>query len=134
AQVDDDQYVLPGRRSSNPPHHTVQHDSQKMLSRSALQRQARRIGKRAGLAMDLHPHLLRHAFGDAVTRYAGGRVAQALMGHESIQTTIDFYVNAASLDELVASLRGFDFRPTPGTPGLSPSNHPEGAQDVTDAS
>lgn len=128
AQIDHDRYVLPGRRSSNPPQHTVQHDAQSMLSSTALQKQCHRIGKRAGIGLRLHPHLLRHAFGDAVTRYAGARVAQALMGHESVQTTVDTYVGAPSIEEMVAHLRGFDYG------GLSAVNHPEGARDLPNAS
>jgi site-specific recombinase XerD len=127
ATIAHDRYVLPGRRSSNPPHHTIQHDTQAMLSSSALQRQMHRIGARAGIGLRLHPHLLRHAFGDAVTRYAGARVAQTLMGHESVQTTVDTYVGAPSIEEMVAHLRGFTYG------GLSAVNHPEGARDATDA-
>lgn len=131
--IEPDNYVLPGRRSSNPPVHTIQHDTQKMLSSSALIRQCNRIGKRAGIGLELHPHLLRHAFGDAVTRYAGARIAQDLMGHESIQTTVDFYVGRVSIDEAFASLRGFDYRRGPAIEDLSPSNHPEGARNDSNA-
>jgi integrase/recombinase XerC len=68
----------------------------------------RRIGRRAGIARPVHPHLMRHAFADHVTRLAGLRVAQALLGHASIQTT-EGYLSRPSLDELAQALTGVTF-------------------------
>jgi site-specific recombinase XerD len=66
----------------------MQRDEPKaMLSSSALRQQTIRVGERAGVALRVHPHLLRHAYGDAVARYAGLRIAQAVLGHESVETT-----------------------------------------------
>lgn len=110
ALVEQDAFVLPGRRSLDPPHHTSQYDAKTMLSSSALRRQMVRLGERAGIALHVHPHLLRHSHGDAVARYAGVRVAQAVLGHESIETTVGTYTGAVTLDELAASMTGFGFR------------------------
>jgi integrase/recombinase XerD len=63
----------------------------------------KRIGRRAGIGTDVHPHQLRHAFADRVTRMAGLHAAQALLGHASIQTT-EGYLTKPSPDELVAAM------------------------------
>lgn len=67
------------------------------------------VGRRAGIAACIHPHLLRHAYGDHVARHAGLRVAQALMGHASVQTTASTYVDRPALDELAVSVRGLRY-------------------------
>jgi len=72
-------------------------------------RAVRRIGRRAGIATDVHPHLLRHAFAEHVVRRAGLRVAQALLGHATIQTT-EGYLARPSLDELAHAAATVTFR------------------------
>lgn len=57
-----------------------------------------------------HPRLLRHSFGDHIAQYAGLRAAQALMGHESVETTARTYTSHPSLDELAGSVQGFRYR------------------------
>jgi site-specific recombinase XerD len=74
----------------------------------SIWRRVRRIGRRAGIAQPVHPHQLRHAFADHVTRQAGLRVAQALLGHASIQTT-EGYLSRPSLDELARALTCVSF-------------------------
>jgi site-specific recombinase XerD len=64
------------------------------------------------------PHQLRHAFADRVTRQAGLRASQALLGHASIQTT-EGYLTKPSPDELVAAMA----QVTLGAPG-QPFGHP----------
>lgn len=104
-------FILPGRRTLDPGRNRLQRDDpHAMLSSSALRKQVMRIGERAGLAVHVHPHLLRHAYGDAVARYAGVRVAQTVLGHSSIETTVGTYTGAMTLDELSASLTGFGYR------------------------
>jgi len=66
-------------------------------------RAVRRIGVRAGISQPVHPHLLRHAFADRVSRVAGLQAAQAVLGHASIQTT-EGYLSRPSLDELAAAM------------------------------
>lgn len=68
-------------------------------------RTVRRIGRRAGISAPVHPHMLRHAFANHVTRAAGLRAAQALLGHASIQTT-EGYLAKLSLDELAEAMKG----------------------------
>jgi integrase/recombinase XerD len=72
------------------------------------------VGRRAGIAACIHPHLLRHAYGDHVARHAGLRVAQALMGHASVQTTASTYVDRPALDELAVSVRGLRYSESHG--------------------
>ena len=71
--------------------------------RKTIWRTVRRIGRRAGIGTPVHPHQLRHAFADRVTRMAGLHPAQALLGHASIQTT-EGYLTKPSPDELVAAM------------------------------
>ena len=72
-------------------------------------RTVRRIGRRAGIGVAVHPPLLRHAFASHVTRLAGLHVAQAMLGHASIQTT-QGYLAQPSPDELAAALAGVTFQ------------------------
>jgi integrase/recombinase XerC len=73
-----------------------------------LWRAVRRIGRRAGIATAVHPHLLRHAFAEHTTRRAGLRVAQAVLGHATIQTT-EAYLGTLSLDELASAMASLTF-------------------------
>jgi integrase len=79
------------------------------IGRDALRRLIIRVGKRAGIAAHIHPHLLRHAYGDHIARHAGLHVAQALLGHASVQTTAAVYVGRPGLDELAASVAGLRY-------------------------
>ena len=74
----------------------------------SIWRTVRRIGRRAGIGAPVHPHMLRHAFADHVTRAAGLRTAQAVLGHASIQTT-EGYLAQPSLDELAEAMAGVRF-------------------------
>jgi site-specific recombinase XerD len=68
------------------------------------------LAARAGIRANVHPHVMRHAFGDHVTRHAGIKNAQALLGHADVGTT-QIYTGAPTLDELVAAVEGFRFAP-----------------------
>ena len=63
---------------------------------------------RAGIHAHVHPHVMRHAFGDHVARYAGIKNAQALLGHADVGTT-QIYTGAPTLDELAAAIKGIRF-------------------------
>lgn len=80
------------------------------ISRDALARIVREVAQRAGITTRVYPHLLRHAFGDHVAKHAGLRVAQALMGHSSVQTTASVYVERPGLDELAGGVQGLRYR------------------------
>lgn len=111
--VDVDEFVLPGRRSLDPPQHTIfREHPHKRLSASALYKQAVTLGERAGLSERLTPHVMRRAFAEHVARVAGLRVAQALLGHASVETTT-LYTERPTLDELAVTVQGFSFYPTP---------------------
>jgi integrase/recombinase XerD len=79
------------------------------ISRNALGRIVSGVAERAGIAARVYPHLLRHAFGDHIAKHAGLRVAQALMGHASVQTTASVYVERPGLGELAESVRGLRY-------------------------
>jgi len=106
-----DEFVLPGRRSLNPPEHTIfrEHPT-KRLSYTALYKQIIALGERAGLSTRVSPHVMRRAFAEHVARTAGLRAAQALLGHASVETTTH-YTERPSLDELAVTVQGFSFYP-----------------------
>jgi site-specific recombinase XerD len=66
------------------------------------------LAERAGIRAHVHPHVMRHAFGDHVARHAGIKNAQALLGHADVGTT-QIYTGAPTLDELAAAVEGFRF-------------------------
>jgi integrase/recombinase XerD len=114
-----DQYVIPGRRSKGHPTPSEFYDVDKPVSASALFKQVVAIGERAGIPGRVTPHTLRHAYGDHIAKYAGLRVAQALMRHERVDTTASTYVQRPGMEELAAQVRGFAFRRVIGLPEVS---------------
>lgn len=110
--TDADHYVLPGTEwvegdRGLRPVATLDRPCHSKTIWSAV----RRIGRRAGIATGVHPHLLRHAFAEHVTRRAGIRVAQAVLGHATIQTT-EGYLASPSLDELAEAVAKVTFLPS----------------------
>jgi integrase/recombinase XerC len=104
-------YVIPGRRPSNPPYNTRWREyANRPSSPQAIWRTVQDVALRAGIAAHIHPHLLRHAFGDHVAKHAGLRAAQALLGHSSVDTTASTYVDQPGLDEIAISVHGFTYR------------------------
>ena len=107
--VGPDEYVIPAQRVWNLQPDRLPLDLRdRPCSPQALWRLVELVGRRAGIAAHIHPHLLRHAYGDHVARYAGMRNAQFLLGHADVATT-ETYVGAPTLDELAASIAGFSF-------------------------
>ena len=107
ANVDMEEYVIPAQRWRNPPQNSLVADLKlQPCSPQALYRLVLRVGERAGIAARVHPHLLRHAYADIVSRFAGIRNTQHLLGHKSIGTT-EAYLGGPNLDELTAAVRGF---------------------------
>lgn len=103
-------FVIPARRSVGGRFQIVYREiSHKPCSSQAVLHLVGDIGRRAGIGAHIYPHLLRHAHGDHVARYAGAGVAQATLGHASIDTTVSTYTGAKTLDELAVSLAGFRF-------------------------
>jgi integrase/recombinase XerC len=107
--VDPEDYVLPatvwvaGDRGRGPAP-----APERPCDAKTIWRAVRRIGRRAGIATDVHPHLLRHAFAEHVARRTGLRVAQALLGHTTLQTT-EGYLARPSLDELACAAATLTF-------------------------
>src|SRR4051794_28209652 len=95
-----DDYVLPAQRWRNPGGNSEKRDYRKRPSSSqALRNLVATVVMRAGIAAHIHPHLMRHAYGDHIARHAGTRVAQFLLGHSALGTT-ETYLGAPTLDEL----------------------------------
>lgn len=102
-------YVLTATRWADPPFNTRRHAvPEKPMAAKPLWELVRRVGERAGISQPIHPHLLRHAFGDHIARHGGLHVAQAMLGHADVRTTRG-YTNAASLDELAVAVRGLRY-------------------------
>ncbi len=100
ATVDPDEYVIRQQRDYGP----------QPISRYALNKTMKVIAARAKIPGNLTVHTLRHAFGDHIARFAGLRVAQALMGHSSPVTTAQIYTSAVGLDELAGAVSTFAYR------------------------
>jgi integrase/recombinase XerD len=109
SDVGADEYVLPAQRWRNPPVNSEKADLRKYPSSSqALGALVRRVAKRAGIEGRIYPHLLRHAFAEQMTRHAGLRHAQHMMGHSDSRTT-EIYLGNPTPDELKAAIEGFTF-------------------------
>lgn len=123
AEVQIDHYVICGRRPSNPPWNTRWREyPDRPASPQAIWRTVGEVAARAGIAAHIHPHLLRHAFGDHVAKYSGLRTAQEMLGHASVDTTAGTYVDRPGLDELSISVHGFSYRRA--MDGYPPAEHP----------
>jgi integrase/recombinase XerD len=79
------------------------------IGRVMLTRNVRDVARRAGIAGHVTPHTLRHAFGDHIAKYAGLRIAQALMGHVSVETTASTYTSRVGLEELTGAVAEFRY-------------------------
>lgn len=83
---------------------------------NALRKTINAVGERAGIHARVGPQTLRHAFGDHVARGRELLIAQTLMGHSSIGTTLVYYIDPPSLDELADAVKRVRLPwPTTGT-------------------
>lgn len=121
--LEDDDYLLPAQRWRDPGINREKADKRKHPSSpQAVYYLVKRVGKRAGIPAEVHPHLMRHGFGDHIARFAGIRNAQFLLGHADVGTT-EGYLDAPTLDELASSIDGFGYglEATPLTAALHPA-------------
>lgn len=108
--VADEEYVLPAQRWRDPGANTVRTSLKlRPMSPQGLYYLVGRVAERAGIHAHIHPHLMRHAFGDHIAKLAGLLAAQAMLGHSSVATTRDTYVGGVTLDELTAAVQGVSF-------------------------
>lgn len=111
--VGDDRYVIPSSRWVNPGVNTVHANvDTKPISGHGLGKLVARVAERSGVNAHIHPHLLRHAFGDHVARYAGIRNAQFLLGHANVGTT-EIYTGKPTLDDLAKAVGAMRFEVPP---------------------
>jgi site-specific recombinase XerD len=95
-------------------------DPSRPMAYESLHRCVVALGKRAGIAGRVTPHVMRHAYGDHVTRYAGLKTAQFVMGHQSVATT-QRYTGEPTLDEVGEALAAFGYgEPSAGTGRSNP--------------
>jgi site-specific recombinase XerD len=124
------EYVLPAERWRDPGVNTRRIDIKlQPASRQVLRTVVEELGRRAGIHAHITPHLMRHAFGDHVARYAGIKNAQALLGHADVGTT-QSYTGAPTLDELEAAIRGYVFDDSRITNPQIPLKAPTGIEPV----
>lgn len=115
AQVEPAEFVLCGQAKglagpSKTRYHKLYRD--RPMSATAVYDLVSEVAKRAGIHQHIHPHLLRHAYGDHITKRYGLRVAQELMGHADSSTT-EVYLGRMTPDELAAAVTSFEFAATP---------------------
>lgn len=107
--VAEDHYVLTATRWTDPPFNTTRRTiPTKPMAAKPLWELVRRVGVQAGISAPLHPHLLRHAFGDHIAAYGGLKVAQAMMGHSDVRTT-ENYTGVVKLEQLAIAIRGLRY-------------------------
>ena len=124
--VADDEFVLPAQRWRNPGVNTTRTSLvSRPMSAQGLYYLVQRVGARAGINTNVHPHLLRHAYGDHVAKRAGLLVAQAVLGHASVETTRGTYVGRLSLDEIQRGVSGVSYGPVSTQSVLPPSKEPQ---------
>ena len=132
--VGPDEYVLPAQRFRDVGFNREQMDKAKWPSSAqSLYYLVKRVGKRAGIAAPVHPHLLRHAFADLIARFAGMRNAQALLGHKTIGTT-EGYLSKPAMAQLAEAVAGFSLGYPPETPPVSPLEATAGIEPAESAS
>lgn len=114
ANVAVDHFVLPRVKQTDPGINvTWLERPTQPCSHQSLYRLVGRVGEKAGVAVAVHPHMLRRAYADYVGRHAGVMWTRALLGHADISTTQD-YLSAPSPDELARAIEGLTFTPVGG--------------------
>ena len=74
------------------------------ITSRAIQMIVEKAGEKAGLAMHIHPHMIRHSFAThLLDNGADLRIVQELLGHENLSTTqIYTHVTQDRLRKVVA--------------------------------
>lgn len=107
--VGEDEFVIPHRNvRMNFVERVEAFDPSVPCSYGSLYRAVKAIGYRAGLREPMRPHLMRHAYGDHLARFAGIEVAQNQLGHLDISTT-QTYTGGPAPEEIVAALKLFGY-------------------------
>lgn len=131
--LDEDHYVLPSEQTFLTGRtRTRRSYPDRPTSPQTIHRVVVSIGGRAGIAANIHPHLMRHAFADHIARFTGTRVAQQLLGHANLATT-QTYLGRQTLDELAAAVRDLRLYNEGGTPEADPATPEVGAAGIEPA-
>ena len=108
-ELEADDYVLPAQRWRDPGINREKADKRKHPSSpKALWELVREVGRRAGIAHPMRPHLLRHACATHMAKQTDVHTAQHLLGHANLATT-QAYLRTPSPDELQSAVTGFAF-------------------------
>lgn len=86
--------------------HVFLTDEEKPLTRNCLGQIIKALRTRSGLAINVHPHTLRHTFASHLLQGGANlRVIQELMGHDNVETTaVYLHTDVASLKRTHALL------------------------------
>lgn len=122
--VEDDEYVV-AHRDQRFVHGVSSEslDPSRPASYDALLLLVKRVGRRAGIAREITPHALRHAFGSHIARYAGMREAKFMLRHQDIGTT-QAYTDEPTLDEVSRVVHGLSYGLPPAEPRPEPLRGP----------
>lgn len=120
--LDADDYVFPAQRWRDPPANRSKTDlTKRPASAKAIWELTRRVGRRAGIAEPVTPHMLRHAYAEGMVRHTDIRSVQQLLGHSDVATT-QIYLRSSTFDELREAAAGFTFGRRSLPAWLSPQN------------
>lgn len=107
--VGEQDFVIPQRRERmNFTERVEAFDPARPCSYGSLNKAMKKIGRRAGLRVPFHAHMMRHAYGDHIARYAGIEFAKDQLGHADISTT-QMYTGGPSLEEVATALATFGY-------------------------
>lgn len=120
-----DDHILPGQTPATvSPKLTYRYVPERPMGGPTLWRMVGAVAKRAGIDAHIHPHLLRHAHADYITRAVGLEVAQALLGHADIKTTRG-YTDQPTLEELSNAVSNVSFLAPFGLPPAETGGKPK---------
>jgi integrase/recombinase XerD len=115
SHVDPYEYVLPAMRINGPP---CSHDPLDCRwhpsSACALKGLVARVAARAGTGIHVTPHTLRHAYAEHIARGTDVRIAQQLLGHATLQTTVR-YLSPPRYDDIASAVKHLSYAEAPGT-------------------
>lgn len=114
-----DDYVIPysrvrdGRKTNADREYRDDH--RRPMTRQGMFVLVRRVGRNAGLPLDISPHVLRRFYAESTLVYAGQLATQTAMGHASFDTTAH-YAGGMTMDHLQDAMSGWQI----GYRALSP--------------
>lgn len=105
AKVADNHYVFSAQRWRNPGVNTQKLElAEKAGDDNVIWRTVKKIKARAGIAGNVTPHTMRHAFAEHIARGTGVDLARMALGHADLSST-QIYLGQPTLDELALAMQ-----------------------------